>query len=551
MIKLIPAVGVAILLLGPAVASAQADCGNGMVDMGEDCDGGVCCAADCTFVGAGTVCRPRAETCNGGACLCDAVEVCDGMSADCPADDLEPSGTVCRPVAKDLLNCPTPHPTPDPFANCPDAGCDEAEVCDGMDPACPEDEFKPDTHLCRPSQGPCDLDDFCSGEHAFCLPDRKSKAECRPTVGLCDPPENCDGIDNDCPADVIKPSGTVCRPVAGACDLEETCTGGPDCPGDLFKGAGIGCRPIAGDCDLAEECTGTGAQCPADGFKAAGIECRPSVDPMCDFAESCTGGPQCPPDAFEPNGTSCDDGLGCTIEDMCVNAVCTGNSMTCGDGVVQPGCNEECDDGNPTSGDGCSATCQAEPGLGCPFAPLAGCRLPFVPAKAQIKIRDQERVGGLKFIWRWRRGAATDVAELGDPLATTHYQLCVYDQDTLLTGATAPAAGICGVTNPKPCWKRRGGRGFRYKDVWQSILPSGISKLILKAGRDGKAEVQLHATGGLFEFPSNGGLGLPHLAAIQQPLRIQVQNSLGLCFEAVFSAPPIRQDPERFEDLAD
>ena len=30
----------------------------------------------------------------------------------------------------------------------------------------------------------------------------------------------------------------------------------------------------------------------------------------------------------------------------------------CGDGVLQPG--EQCDDGNTTSGDGCSATCQAE-----------------------------------------------------------------------------------------------------------------------------------------------------------------------------------------------
>jgi cysteine-rich repeat protein len=225
--------------------------------------------------------------------------------------------------------------------------------------------------------------------------------------------------------------------------------------------------------------------------------------------------------------------------------------MTCGDGNVQLQCNEECDDGNTTSGDGCSSTCQSQPGLGCPFTPLPGCRLPFVPAKASIDILDQERIGGLKFKWRWRRGAATDAAEFGDPLATTSYQLCVYDQDMLLTGATAPAGGTCGVTNPKPCWRRRGGKGFRYRDIPQSILPGGINRVSLKAGRDGKAEVQVHATGGIFEFPSNGGLGLADLAAIQQPFRVQVQNSDGLCFEAAFSAPPDRQDPNRFEDLGD
>jgi cysteine-rich repeat protein len=32
----------------------------------------------------------------------------------------------------------------------------------------------------------------------------------------------------------------------------------------------------------------------------------------------------------------------------------------CGDGEV--GCNEECDDGNSTGGDGCDDTCRLEPG---------------------------------------------------------------------------------------------------------------------------------------------------------------------------------------------
>jgi cysteine-rich repeat protein len=548
--NVIPAASIAIVLLGPVLGFAQSVCGNGTVEMGEQCDGGACCTPGCTFVAAGTVCRPRATTCGDGddACLCDAVEVCTGSSAACPADGLEVSGTVCRPSAKDLLNCPDP----DPITNCPDTGCDVAEACTGMDPACPADQFEPDTTLCRMAQGVCDLDDFCTGQHAFCLPDTKSTAVCRPSAGLCDPAESCSGRENDCPPDAIQPAGTICRPAAGACDVAETCTGGPACPADALVAGGTECRAAAGSCDVAEDCTGSSAACPANGFVAAGTECRPSLDVTCDPAEACTGsGPQCPANAFTPDGTACDDGMACTIPDACTAGQCVGNSMICGDGTVQLGCNEECDDGNTTSGDGCSSTCQSQPGLGCPFTPLAGCRLPVLPVKSTIEIIDRERIGGLKFKWRWRKGAATDVAEFGDPLATTSYQLCIYDQGMLLTGSTAPAGGTCGVTHPKPCWRRRGANGFRYRDVSQSILPGGINRVSLKAGKDSKAEVQVHATGGIFEFPSNGGLGLPDLAAIQQPLRIQVQNTNGLCFEAAFNAPPGRQDPNRFEDVGD
>jgi hypothetical protein len=55
----------------------------------------------------------------------------------------------------------------------------------------------------------------------------------------------------------------------------------------------------------------------------------------------------------------------------------------------------------------------------------------------------------------------------------------------------------------------------------------------------------------LFELPSNGGFGVPDLAAIASPLTIQLQNTTGLCFEAIYSAPFDRQEPGRFQDKAD
>ena len=47
----------------------------------------------------------------------------------------------------------------------------------------------------------------------------------------------------------------------------------------------------------------------------------------------------------------------------------------CGDGTVQTDQGEACDDGNTMSGDGCSSTCQIEPGYACPTA-----NAPCVPA---------------------------------------------------------------------------------------------------------------------------------------------------------------------------
>ncbi|ROW06531.1 hypothetical protein VMCG_04376 [Cytospora schulzeri] len=99
------------------VTITGSQCGNGIVEEGEDCDCGgssgcgdnSCCNADtCTFT-TGSVCDPSNEECctdqcgyanNGTVCrtstgACDPEETCTGASAYCPTDKNAKDGTSC------------------------------------------------------------------------------------------------------------------------------------------------------------------------------------------------------------------------------------------------------------------------------------------------------------------------------------------------------------------------------------------------------------------------------------------------------------------------
>src|SRR5947207_1736454 len=90
---------------------------------------------------------------------------------------------------------------------------------------CPPDAFRTAGTMCRASSGICDPAEVCSGMDAACPSDAKSSAVCRPAAGECDAAESCDGVHADCPPDVQWAAGTVCRPAAGPCDVDEICPG--------------------------------------------------------------------------------------------------------------------------------------------------------------------------------------------------------------------------------------------------------------------------------------------------------------------------------------
>src|SRR5262245_34929582 len=244
------------------IATYRSQCGDGVVDSGEQCDdgnnqNGDCCSSNCQIEAAGTVCRPAA-----GAC--DVAETCTGSSGSCPADGFVSSSTVCRAAA---------------------GVCDLVENCTGTSAACPADAKS--TALCRPSAGVCDVAESCDGVGNTCPADALASpgTVCRPAAGICDVAETCTGANVACPADGVAAAATVCRPAAGVCDVAESCTGGgPACPADTLVAAGTECRASAGVCDVAESCTGTSTSCPTDGFAAAGVQCRAAAG-ACDVAE--------------------------------------------------------------------------------------------------------------------------------------------------------------------------------------------------------------------------------------------------------------------------
>jgi len=89
----------------------------------------------------------------------------------------------------------------------------------------------------------------------------------------------------------MKPAGAICRPSEGECDVSEYCNGSDrNCPPDSFKPATEVCRDsndLTGACDPAEYCTETSAECPEDIVEPEGKECDDLDD--CTYNDACDG----------------------------------------------------------------------------------------------------------------------------------------------------------------------------------------------------------------------------------------------------------------------
>jgi cysteine-rich repeat protein len=269
------------------------------------------------------------------------------------------------------------------------------------------------------------------------------------------------------------------------------------------------------------------------------------VDPEAGDVHLAVGSPAM--DAGNPvDGDGCDSN--CTV---------TG----CGNGIVTPG--EACDDSNTLDGDCCSGTCQLEPehtscddGKLCTTAdvcsggvcvgaeaPAPLCRLPTVPGRSRLFVKDAEDDRSDRLVWRWTRGEETNLADFGDPSSSTSYAFCVYDSSggspSVLLETRAPAGGSCGG---KPCWQTIPAGGFRYAD--RAGTPDGLARLLLRTGSNGAARIVLRGKGAF--------LPEPRLPPAQDPeVVVQVHNTEGVSWEARYSTPALQSEADRFRDRSD
>src|SRR6185369_8367393 len=169
--------------------------------------------------------------------------------------------------------------------------------------------------------------------------------------------------------------------------------------------------------------------------------------------------------------------------------------------------------------------CQTCSPSGCEDGPRPDCRQSTQPLQAKFQIKDKSpNTGANSMQFKWNKGEATGVADFGDPttLGGDDYALCVFGPSGLLKKLDAPAGGTC---NTAACWKTLGIKGFSYKDSLRT--PTGVDKLQLKAGIQGKAKTQVKGKG-----PNMGPLPLP----LPTPATVQIQGENGACFEGVFSS---------------
>jgi cysteine-rich repeat protein len=357
------------------------ECGDNILDPGENCDG--------TLFEAGSACetcRPDCTCCGDGNT--DAGEECDD------GNNINTDG--CRNT------CVLPE--------CGDDILDPGENCDG-------DLFEAGSacETCRPDCTCCGDGNTDSGEE--CDDGNNNNADgCRNNCmlpecgdGILDPNESCDGTQfGDTACESCRPDCTCCGD--GSTDSGEECDDGnnnnadgcrnnctePECgdgildPGESCDGtlfeAGSACETCRGDCTCCGDgSTDSGEECD-DGNNNNNDDCRNNcTEPECgdgivDAGEECDAGAgnsnapcaACRPDCTLPEcGDDIADDTGCSDEtcdgpDLGDTAceTCRANCTCCGDGVVDTG--EECDDGNNVDTDECLNDC-TEPvgGEGC------------------------------------------------------------------------------------------------------------------------------------------------------------------------------------------
>jgi len=292
----------------------QADtvpCGNGVLDLGEQCDDGNLTAGDgCDSIcriepcydcaGQPSMCSPSPP---GGACddglFCNGTDTCAADGCTIHAGDPCTGGSECMNACDENLDtCLAAQGAP-----CTDDGnqC-TFDQCDGLGSCTHPDKFF----------DPCDDGLFCTGfDECFggscqfhdgdpCQFNQCANT-CNEAAASCDPTAAgtpCFDDFNVCTSDQCDGSGfCVHPPVPSGTSCPND---GQVCTADQCDGAGV-CRhpPLP----AGTSCPNDGNDCTDDACNGAGVCAHPSL----------------------PDGTACDDANACTQTDSCENGFCAGS----------------------------------------------------------------------------------------------------------------------------------------------------------------------------------------------------------------------------------
>lgn len=345
---------------------------------------------------AGTVCRPDTS----GA-LCEAPEVCDGSSFDCPtANAVKPAGAVCQAAGS----------------------CNSQVTCDGSSPICTipfADWLSFRGNVCGTDTEQCHEPDKTCGRLGQCLSRNKPNGtSCsiddngRTVGGTCQSGScvevACDKYNLECP-DGFRCNGSQCLPV-DAGQSGAACTGGVT-SGDGSCGSGLQCcAGMQGDGNGGPASSGQSGRCAECCTDISGPGVTPGTEGTCANPQlQCCDGRcvntdvnrnHCGSCAYAPGGVDCTDSVNaCSPATSCQFGGCL-YSNACGSGNdcllpitndPAPACADSCDEAYQTcvarcaSGDAacvggcdldqysCLSRCPFDVPAECKTAPYTGC----------------------------------------------------------------------------------------------------------------------------------------------------------------------------------
>lgn len=390
-------------------------CGDGALDVGEQCDdgntvGGDCCSATCQFEANGSACAPDANQCTND--VCNGIGLCEhpysSIATSCDADANLCTNDHCNGLGLCVF-----------LSNviCLDAvpPCEGGQVCNPGTGACVNQPDAPSGTSCNADGNLCTVDQ-CNGSGACVF---VSNVTCQAASPPCEGGQECNTGTGACVNQPDAPGGTSCNTDNNLCTIDQ-CNGFGSCT----LVSTVSCPGSTGACDAGTSCTPATGACAALPDPPAGSACEddknlctieqcdgngncipfgevPCTDPTgeCDAGEGCnpvTG--LCEILVDPPSGSGCeDDGNLCTIEECdglgnCVfvgNVFCPGPTGPCDGGSVCNSMTGACDElPDPPGGTACDAdnnqcTIDQCDGFGsCVFVGNVTCQAAIPPCEA-------------------------------------------------------------------------------------------------------------------------------------------------------------------------